>query len=322
MDERILKSFKRSDVPRELLGGADIKKLYQYTAIDLGIIIICWYLMFNTPAYLYPLWGIIIAGRFHAFGVILHDLAHMNVKNKNWKWRILEILIGYPIGTTINAMAYHHNRHHRNTLMDNDPYFKINKKCSTAKRVILAFGKGIIFVPFWITRSYVGTIATYVPALRPFYAKIFLQDVNQEDWANHAETIECCREDRWQALFHTILIALTFKYEAILYGYYYLMPIGGIFCIWRLLVEHEYDIVEDRSIYTMIECTFDHHLDFVGQILFAPRNIGYHCMHHIHPAVGLHNLPKLRTWYLENCYSYAKQFEEEIGAVEATGFSY
>lgn len=38
MDERVLKSFKRSDVPRELLGGADLKKLYQYTAIDLGII--------------------------------------------------------------------------------------------------------------------------------------------------------------------------------------------------------------------------------------------------------------------------------------------
>lgn len=135
-----------------------------------------------------------------------------------------------------NAMAYHHLRHHRNTLMVDDPYYNINKKCSTAKRVLLTFKKGMLFVSFWIVRSFVGSIAYYVPAIRTKYARIFLQDVSGQDLTNHPEVIECAKEDRYQAIYHTILILLAIQFNIIIYTYYIILPIAGVFCIYRLLV--------------------------------------------------------------------------------------
>jgi biopolymer transport protein ExbB/TolQ len=37
----------------------------------------------------------------------------------------------------------------------------------------------------------------------------------------------------------------------------------------------------------------------LGRVLFAPRNIGYHIVHHLHPQVALDALPRLRAWYVK-----------------------
>lgn len=305
---RSLETLKRSDVPEKYLQGFSMRNLYFLTFVDWTIIFLCTWLIFNTSPYLYPLWILIIGGRFHAFGVILHDLTHANFKNKTIGMRIIEVLAGYPIGTSINAMAYHHVRHHRYTLMENDPYFNHNKKCSTAKRVFLTLKKGPLIGIFWVLRSFVGVAAYYMKSLRTSYARIFLQDVSGKDLSDHPEVELCCKEDRYLAFIQTLIFISAFYYAPVVYIYYVGMTIGGIFGIYRLLIEHEYDIVEDRKVYTMIECTFDHHLNLWGKAFFAPHKIGYHCMHHIHPSVGLQHLPKLRNWYLENSVQYKNRY--------------
>ena len=311
--DRELLSFKRSDIPKEMLQGPDLVQISLHTLVDWVIVLCCYYLMFNTSEYLLPLWILLIAGRFHAFGVLIHDLSHLNPKQKPIIFRVLEVLLGYTIGTTINAMAYHHLRHHRDTLMNSDPYYKINKKCSTPKRVMLTFGKGTLFILFWVTRSIVGSFAYYIPSLRTQYARIFLQDVSGKDLSEHDEVIRCAKEDRYLALFQfTILILALTTFPVLFYTYYIVWPVAGIFCIYRLLIEHVYDVVDDRSVYTMIESTFDHHLSAFDQLFIGPRNIGYHCIHHIHPQVGFHNLPELQDWYLTNC----KQYREKYGNKE------
>lgn len=309
LDDRILNSFKRSDVPSELLVPPNFKKLFLYAAFDWTVLLISAAMMFHTPYYLYPVWAMLIAGRLHAFGVILHDLSHLNLKHKTFKMRLLEVLSGYPIGTTANAMAYHHIRHHRNTLMINDPYFNINKKCSGLQRFFLTFKKGLFFVPFWIARSFYGSLAFFIPALRNSYARIFLQDVSKKNLTYDEEVIQCSKEEIPLAIFHLILIALTIQFPNIIYAYYYVLPVAGVMCIYRLLIEHEYDIYPDKNVYTLIESTFDHHHSIWGKLFFSPRNIGYHCMHHIHPNVGLHGLPQLKNWYLENCETYREKYE-------------
>ncbi|MFA6236577.1 MAG: fatty acid desaturase [Bacteriovorax sp.] len=307
--EVTVETFKRQDVPAELLIGPSIRNLYFYTAVDWSVIVLCWYLLMNTTPYLYPLWIIIVAGRLHSFGVILHDVSHLNLANKTFHMRMLEILTGYVIGTSANAMAYHHIRHHRHTLKQNDPYFSINKRCIGVLRFWLTFKKGLFFVPFWITRSFVGVLAIFIPQLRTPYARIFLQDISGKDLSQDAEVITCAKEDIPVACFHSVLLYLALtKFQFLIYGYYYAIPVAGVFCIYRLLIEHEYNIVKDRSIYTMIESTFDHHLGFLERILIGPRNIGFHCIHHIHPQVGLHALPKLRKWYLENSLQYQQKY--------------
>lgn len=309
MGERVLNTFKRADVPLQLLRPPSLKLLYRDLFFDYFVIALSILAMHLTHYWLYPVWLLLIAGRLHALGVILHDLSHMNLKQKTFSFEILEFLCGYPIASTANAMAYHHLRHHKHTLMDDDPYFVINKKCSLPKKVWFSFTKGIFFIPFWIVRSLYGTVASVIPSMRISYAKIFLQDkaifINKFD----DELVACARREIPLAFFHITLAALAFKYDAIIYSYYFALPIAGILCIYRLLMEHEYEVNPDRNIYTLIESTFDHHFSLIDRVLIGPHGIGHHCMHHIHPNVGVHYLSKLRKWYLENCEVYKENYE-------------
>ncbi|MCP4914839.1 MAG: hypothetical protein GY909_17100 [Oligoflexia bacterium] len=311
---RQLTTFKRSDVPKELLKGPCLKEIAKCTAFDYFLVITFSICMYYSPYYLYPLWVLLIAGRFHGFGVLIHDLSHLNPTKKNWKFRTLEILLGYPIGTTINAMAYHHLRHHRNTLMDNDPYYNINKKCSGLGRLWLTFKKGPLFVPFWITRSFVGSVAFFIPNLRNLYARIFLQDVSGVDVSQDEEIIRCLKEEFPLAAFHVAMVFMATQFEFLIYCYYIVLPVAGTFCIYRLLIEHEYDVVDDRSVYTMIESTFDHHTGLFERFFLGPHNIGFHCIHHIHPNVGLQHLPAIRDWYLDNCPKYQLAYKDKKNA--------
>lgn len=307
--ERVLQSFKRPDVPKELLAGPSVPTLFFYVFFDWAIIIAASILMLNTTAYLYPLWVIIIAGRLHGLGVVLHELCHMNTNKKTFSVRILEVLSGYIIGSSANAMAYHHIPHHRNTLRDNDPYYKINKKCTGLRRFFLSITKGMFFVPFWLTRTIVAPFALMFAKVRTPYARIFMQDVSKTDLSQSREVILCAKEDIPILLFHLLLLYLTItKFEFLIYCYYLVIPVAGIFCIYRLLIEHEYDIVENKSTYSMIECTFDHHTNLIERCFIGPHHIGHHCMHHIHPKAGLHVLPKLKKWYLENSKQYQRKY--------------
>lgn len=305
MKIREVKSLKRSDVPSELLVKPKLSLIFWHAIFDWIIIVSCWYLLTVLNPIFSVILIMIIAGRFHALGVLIHDLCHMNLKKKSFLFRIIEILTGYIIGTSANAMAYHHIRHHKNTLLENDPYYQINKKCSGLSRFFLTFKKGLFFVPFWIARSLLAPFAIIFPKLRVPYGKIFLQEVTDENLEESSEILACLKEDIPIAIFHITLFILSFYFEFIKIGIYLVYPIAGVFCIYRLLIEHEYDIVEDRSVYSMIESTFDHHTSFFEKIFIGPHNIGYHCMHHIHPSVSFQALPKLKEWYKENSTQYA-----------------
>ena len=297
---RKLISQQSNDVPKELLQRPNLRVLYSYAIFDWSIIILCSWLMMNTSYFFYPLWILIIAGRIHGLGVVVHDLTHIQFRNKSFAFRVLEIITGYPIGSTVNAMAYHHLRHHRNTLLESDPYFNYNKKCSSLEQFILTFKKGPLFVPFWYVRSLIGSLAFYIPAMRNSYAKIFLQDISNKDLTNSEEIKRCCKEDRYLLIFVIALIFLVSQFSLVFYSFIVAIPVAGVLCIYRLLMEHEYDIVEDRTVYTIAECTSDHHLRFFDKWFFGPHDIGYHCMHHIHPSVGVHRLRELRAWYDKN----------------------
>jgi fatty acid desaturase len=67
-----------------------------------------------------------------------------------------------------------------------------------------------------------------------------------------------------------------------------------------LLIEHRYARVSDRRPDTIIRTTNDNYLGALGALCLAPRNIGYHIVHHLHPQAGLHALPRLREWYRQH----------------------
>ena len=137
--------------------------------------------------------------------------------------------------------------------------------------------------------------------MRNSYAKVFLQDKTGKDVSQNNEVIQCASEDRWQLLFHLILYSFIIWYPSFFwYGYFIPVLLSGMFAGYRLLNEHRYVETADCKPETIIATTRDNHLQGVLKFFLAPRNIGYHIVHHLHPQVAWYQLPKLRNWYLEH----------------------
>lgn len=284
----------RSQVPVSLLNPPRLSHLYRYAISDWAAILFCWWLMPRTSVLLYPLYAFLIAGRIHSLGVILHDLTHLPLRGKKFAYRVLEAMIGFPIASTLNAMRYHHLRHHRDSGMPTDPYLKPWFHGKTWMHLGL-LGVSFFLVPFWTLRGPYGVLAYYYPKLRNSYAHIFLQDRTKDDLTYHPEVIACAREEHWQVLCHAIIGYITYlQPEFMLYSFFIPLAIAGILAGNRVLCEHLYEPTKDRSVKTILRTTVDHHLGILGQLFFAPRNIGFHIVHHLHPQVAFENLPPLR----------------------------
>lgn len=290
---------RRSEVPTQLLGRPTIAGLLRMALEEWFFLGVLWGLMSLRVWWLYPLLVVFVTGRFHALGVILHDAAHMPLRSKGFAVRALEMLAGYPIATTIDAMRYHHLRHHRDNGMATDPYFKAGAEERLGLRFLLWI-RGVVLIPFWTIRTLVGFVATFVPAVRPGYAKVFLQDRSGEDLRHSKEVLRCAQEDLGQLIFQIGVILLLIRFpEPVFYGYVIPIIITGLLSSNRVLAEHIYHPATDRRTETQFVITKDHGLGLIGKLLLAPRNIGFHIVHHLHPQVALENLPALRAWYIQ-----------------------
>jgi fatty acid desaturase len=213
--------------------------------------------------------------------------------------RIVEMLAGYPIGSTIEAMRYHHLRHHRDLGLPNDPYLNTWVGRSWVRFWVMSL-RYFFLAPFWVVRGLYGCVAGFVRSLRDSYGRVFLRDHSGEDLTNNREVLDCAREDRWQTLFYVCVGLLTAFHTRWIVAYYILpLVVAGYFSGYRLLVEHVQEPNEDRSPETTMRSTRNHHLGWMGRICIAPHNVGYHLVHHLHPQAALENLPKLQGWYDE-----------------------
>jgi fatty acid desaturase len=292
--------LSRASVPRELLGKPRLVRLFAYAAIDWAWIALGWVAMARAPYWAYPALVLLIAGRFHAFGVILHDMTHMPLRKKTALVRLVEVLTGYPLATTFNAMRYHHLRHHRDSGMPTDPYFKPSVRGRPAI-FLLIWLRHLLLVPAWTIRGPYGLLAVVFPKMRTSYARIFLQDRSGKDLTHDPEVLACAREELGQVIAHAALFTFTaFHPQTALYFYFIPVTVTGLFAGYRVLREHDYVPTMDRTIGTILATTVDHNLGPLGRLFFAPRNIGYHVVHHLHPQVALENLPRLRDWYIAN----------------------
>jgi fatty acid desaturase len=296
LDAGATPKLARRDVPGDLLPPATVRGLIRMAVEEWAMIGVIWIAMAVSPSWVYVLLLLPLAGRFHALGVVLHDLTHMPLRGKAGGIRFVEALCGYPIASTLNAMRYHHLRHHRDSGMDTDPYYKDGSQNILWWTINIA--RGLVLVPFWTIRALVGVVALVVPALRNVYAHVFLQDKTRADLRQSREVIDCARAEIGQCVFQAgVFAALILWPPEVLWGYVVPVSLAAVLAARRVLIEHNYERVADRRIDTIIATTNDNHLDWLGALALAPRNIGYHIVHHVHPQVSLQALPRLRAWY-------------------------
>ncbi|MDZ4081679.1 MAG: fatty acid desaturase, partial [Bdellovibrionales bacterium] len=250
---------------------------------------------------------LVIAGRFHALGVILHDAAHSRRSPRN-TGTLFSVLCAYPIATTLEAMKYHHLRHHHFYGTELDPYLKRNSKLrnqfvASVLSVSVTFFKASALVPVWIVRPVVAIAAMRFSRIKTFYQRALLQD-REQDLRDSQELTECLNAEAGQLGFWIALLSVVYMLtifsalEATTAFKFYFLPLwlAGFVNVWRVLFEHDHSFRKSINQQQDIEQVWatTARISVPGfDWFFAPRNIGFHQAHHLYPTVGLKDLPQL-----------------------------
>lgn len=294
-------------LPPPLAEAPRLPALLRTALFDWLLIVCCWIVMALTPAAGWPLQImciVLIAGRLHALGVLLHDACHLRPPPEPAQTRWLQLLAGYPITTTLAAMRYHHLRHHRDSCMAEDPYFKpgASERWWPALRARL---QGLLLPPAWILRSFIGMAALRWPTLRNGYARVLLGDRRGRDVREDAEVLQCLRAEPGQALFFLVVALIgVWVPNAVVFGYLLPLLLAALLNANRVVAEHHHVLAHNRDPATVVGTTRDHTGGLLNRMLLYPHNIGYHTLHHLHPAVAWQNLPVLHDWYRKHMPGY------------------
>lgn len=297
---------RRKDIPPALLQGARLGGLLRAAGADWLAILACWSAMALGPPLLWPLWMLLVAGRLHALGVVLHDACHLRRSAPSPGSRLLELLAGYPVTSTLPAMRYHHLRHHRHSGMPLDPYFKPGASSRPGPALIGRL-RGPAMVAAWVVRPFFGCAALAWPRLRNAYGRVFFGDRSDADLTRHPEIVRCLRAEPAQAAFTLALVPVALLLpQAFLYGYLLPLLLAGLFNSNRVVAEHVHVRTADRAPSTIAATTRTHDWGIAGRLFLYPRNIGFHLAHHLHPTVAMEHLPALDAWYRANEPGYPR----------------
>ena len=296
---------RRRDIPTELLAVPDPLNLIRCALLDWATILILWLLMASLPQSFFYVGVLLVAGRLHALGVILHDACHIQRGVlPSWLVFSLQILAGYPITTTLEAMRYHHLRHHNSSGMATDPYFKPGASDRWLP-ALLGRLRGLLLPPVWILRSYFGCLALFLPSLRNAYGRVFLGDRSGKDLRSHPELLLCLQAEIGQAVFFLLLMLFSLQnMQTVMYYYGLPLLIAGVLNANRIVCEHIHIANHDRCAATIVATTLTHDWGLIGRLFMFPRNIGFHTVHHLHPFVSMEKLPELHQWYLNHEPAY------------------
>ena len=267
-----------------------------WAVVDWSIIAAGWWLLSAVDNVLVSIAAaLMIAGRLHALGVILHDACHRPSARKTPPWWLVEALAGWPIASTTDAMRYHHLRHHRYSGTAQDPYKRPLSGSDPLTLALLCL-RGLLLPPWWTLRAVFAPIALAIPAARNVYGRAFLQDRSCEDLRNQAELLRCARADLAQLAAQATVVALALGLGLPIVSHY-LIPllIAGVLNAHRLLREHTADELDKPTLPAVIATTRDSNAGWSGNWLLYPHNIGLHVAHHLQPGVAFVHLPDVEA---------------------------
>ena len=288
--------------PRAFLPGdasANARTLIAWALFDWIVIGVAWAAMSLIGGRWVAIVGtVIVASRLHALGAILHDACHTRRAAKPPAWWVVEMLAGWPIASTIEAMRYHHSRHHVASGTPADPYHDTVHARTTWRRHVLTL-RGALLPVWWTLRAVVSPVALLVPSARTGYARAFLQDRSGRDLRDHAGVRACARADIVQLAAQTVVLGSAFAADLPILTFYVLpWMLAGMLNARRVVYEHAWLTSERRSRHQVWETTVDHDLGRIGNAIFYPHNIGMHRIHHLLPTVSFVHLPRLAATIL------------------------
>lgn len=283
--------------PESLLPGDSSpcpRTLIAWALFDWAVIGLAWAAMsLSASLWITLVCTLVVASRLHALGAVLHDACHRSRRNRSRAWWLVEMLAGWPIASTIEAMRFHHLRHHAASGTPTDPYHGGTHLQSFRLRTLLT-ARGALLPFWWTLRAAVAPLALLIPRIRTPYARAFLQDRSGRDLSAHPGVLACLRSDIAQLAAQAVALGVALA-AGLPIVQFYLIPwmLAGILNARRVIYEHSWLTSEQRSRRKMWAATVDHDLGPVGNAIFYPHSIGLHRVHHLYPTVSFVHLRRL-----------------------------
>lgn len=226
---------------------------------------------------------LVIGGRMHALGVLIHEFAHYRfIASKSLSEWVGDVLLGWPLGTTIDSYRRNHLAHHRYTNTGQDPDW------------VVKFGtQQFTFPQRWqyALANIVGYLLT-INSIRDM--RSILARLNKgQDKIPRAYKLK--RLGFYVAVLAVIGLAGAWKGLLL----YWIVPYFTIFLLLlylRSVAEHfgsmdyDHELGSSRTVYPYLW----------ERAFLAPHNVNFHLDHHLYPSVPFYNLHQLHALLLQN----------------------
>jgi fatty acid desaturase len=269
IDPAVLKPLFKTRAYRHALA-----MLFDWSVIALTIYLCVRY--FNPLTYFLAV--LIIGARMHALAILMHDATHYRfLKNRRWNDWLTNLLIMYPIFSTLEQYRQNHLRHHRHLNTENDPDW-VNK-----------LGKRDFTFPK--TRAeFLRTVLSYLLLYKGVSDAVwFLRRFSSVEAKAHTQAVP-----QWpRLLFYVVLATVltltgTWRYFLL----FWIVPYLSTFfmCQYvRSVAEHFGELAYDN----LLTSTRSVRATPLERFFLAPHHVGYHLEHHLYPGVPFYHLPAL-----------------------------
>lgn len=236
---------------------------------------------FSNPV-IYVIAVMVIAGRMHGIGILLHEFAHyrFGADKKSSDW-IGDLFLAWPVFATVDAYRQNHLAHHRHTNTKDDPdwVIKLHADEFTFPQTRL---KALINL-----LGYLVGVSSYRD-IKSVQARVG----GDRDTPKGYELARF----GYYVCFAMVFVATGFWVEFLLYWGVPYVTVFFLFLYVRSVAEHF------GSMDYSHELGSSRHVDpnFWERWFFCPHNINHHLAHHLYPSVPFYNLPKLHRTLLEN----------------------
>jgi len=218
----------------------------------------------------------VIAGRMHALAALMHDFAHYRfIAEKKLSDAVGNLVLAWPIGTTVAGYRRNHLAHHNYTNTGRDPDWVV--KLGTRE---FSFPQEMRFALLNFLGYFVGVSS--LRDMRTAFQRMRDDDVSP--WRQKLARL---------GFYGAIAAALTVTGTWAEFALYWAVPYVTLFFLFlyvRSVAEHFGETMEATSELNGTRTVLPH---FWERWFFCPRNLNYHLDHHLYPSVPFYNLPAL-----------------------------
>lgn len=256
-----------------------------YTVLVITILI-CEWVKFIAPFWTFcTTYGVacfVLASRYRAFEILVHEASHNNVFATRKFNRKFQFLFAYPVFLHVQSYVGIHMAHHQQIGdFESDPDILIYKKWGLDK---LPENK------VWVL---------YIRPLILYFTIDFFRTTFTNYWR--------IKNDRLtKILYWGCLLALIVSFNAgSIALLYYIIPFFVLLPILRFHAR--------ANEHTSVDFNFPHksarnNLGFFQTYILHPHGDGYHQIHHLYPSVPFYNLPKVHQFLLRNKREYIDSY--------------